>query len=906
MVEREFLGWHGPMAVQVADWLLARREELPGICVIVPTSHSGRRLRQVLAERAGALLSPAMVTPASLLQAVDREAAPPWQELLAWCETLESVEDWEEFGDLFPQAPDFPKGALQPLAGELRRLAMRLQENGQTFGSAGKILAKGEDGGRWHCLAGLEDRFRKILARWGVKDRSGLIARLSPETLPHERYVLAGVPDMPPLVARLLRNSGKPVHALIGAPVEMADHFNDLGLPEPVWCDEEMPWPEEGRGSVRLAADMRSQAREALLAVSRAGLSSDRVALGAGDGELAAELARVFTANGWPAFDPAPVVVASSWSRWLRVWQSWLREESTAVLADLLALPESAFLMPDGRRAEATECLGSLRDRWMARTLADLKRLPATMRPEEQSQRDALLAAADAASQLRLAFLQQPFPEAMELVLTRIPEGDPDGEALRAWVAEIAPTLRRCPRPATFWLDLWNVCQGSRPATPPEGRVIDVLGWLELPYECGSHLIVCGMNEGKVPSTVEGDPWLGESTCRVLGLPDNTMRAARDAFLARHLFETRRTAGRVDWIVGKSGPGGTSLLPSRILLAAHGGELARRVRVLFREIPPSGSGLRWHGDWRWKVPAIVHPAKISVTAFKDWIACPFRYYLKHVVRMSKAEPDRIEWNHRDFGNVFHDVMESWANDPEARDFSKTEALEAWFSRCLDDIVARRFGKSPSLAIRLQAEALRARLGWLAEEQAILRAEGWRPVAAEEKFELKIGSWTVVGKIDRIDEHPEHGLRVIDYKTSANLEKVVSEHCKKITNSTKCPEHWGMESPIVFEGIEKDKAANFRWTNLQLPLYAAAIRVTRGTVPMPAYMGVGASRKKVKFDPWEPFPASQADAALRCAEWILERISAGTFWPPAEKSAYQDDMVNALACGRDAREMFGPV
>ena len=68
MTERVFLGWDGPFLPRAAEWLLARRDELPRWLLVVPTSQGGRRLREALAEMAGgALLSPKIATPGSLL-----------------------------------------------------------------------------------------------------------------------------------------------------------------------------------------------------------------------------------------------------------------------------------------------------------------------------------------------------------------------------------------------------------------------------------------------------------------------------------------------------------------------------------------------------------------------------------------------------------------------------------------------------------------------------------------------------------------------------------------------------------------------------------------------------------------------------------------------------------------------
>ena len=91
-----------PYGTAVVDWLLEKKEKLPGFLILVPTAESGRRLREGLAER-GALLAPRVVTTGALLQI--EETAADSVEVLAWTEALESVEDWENYEAIFPESP---------------------------------------------------------------------------------------------------------------------------------------------------------------------------------------------------------------------------------------------------------------------------------------------------------------------------------------------------------------------------------------------------------------------------------------------------------------------------------------------------------------------------------------------------------------------------------------------------------------------------------------------------------------------------------------------------------------------------------------------------------------------------------------------------------------------------------
>jgi hypothetical protein len=116
-----------------------------------------------------------------------------------------------------------------------------------------------------------------------------------------------------------------------------------------------------------------------------------------------------------------------------------------------------------------------------------------------------------------------------------------------------------------------------------------------------------------------------------------------------------------------------------------------------------------------------------------------------------------------------------------------------------------------------------------------------------------------------------------------------------------PAHLAADSPALYSGEENGKAADFRWMNLQLPLYAMAIQQRDGTAPAPCYFTLGATEADVDIREWAGFTDSDLDAARSCAEWLVGQITAGVFWPPAEQVDY-DDFAN-LAAGRPLEEMF---
>ena len=908
------------------EWLLARREVLPGMLVVVPTAESGRRLREVLAEAAGALLSPTLGTPGSFLKIANsaESVAPEWAERVAWVEVLEGVADWSAYEGLFPEAPEAGGDWAGGLAWEMVQLRRTLQENALSLTAAARRLRETVEAERWRALGRLEDAVERKLGTWGFASRTRALA--AGLTLPagFSNIVLAGVVEMPPLLEQALlawekdcaghgappqdeghRPPPQALTVLIGAPEQEADGFSALGRPLAAWREREMPWPEGGTGSVRLVADPRQQALEALRVVAGEKSASNEVALGSADAETGGELARAFTREGWTAFHPAAVQAKAGLARWFKVWGEWLADATLAVMADLLTLPETGVLV-GGRRAQKARCLAEMRERWMVLRTADLqRRIDGGSFRSERAKASAVevLGAVLLLEKRRARFLRDDVAEVMPELLDALARSGPSSaemaSAMGEWMAEAAPVIGRVRRSARFWVELMLDEVVVPVPVPPAGRVIDVQGWLELYYEPGRHLVMCGINEGKVPARSGGEPWLSEAGRERLGLVTDAMRAARDAFLFSAMVAARHAGGRVDVICGKAGAGGETLLPSRLLLAAERTALPLRVKTLFREIEPPEAGLRWHADWQWKVRKLDPPKRISVTSIKDYLACPFRYYLKHVIGMQNPETARVEWNARDFGTVAHEVLERWGKDEVAREFDKTEALANWFAAELDRVVSEWFGKRVPMAVRIQTESLRQRLAWLARIQACERATGWQVVDVERKVELAVGEAMLVAKIDRIDRHRESGeLRVIDYKTG-KVDGVEKEHRSKIIASTVLPAHLEEDSPAVYAGVANGKPVTYRWVNLQLPLYASALVRRNETLPRPCYFTLGATAGDVGMHEWADFTLEDLDAAQACADWVADHIARGVFGPPAEKVSYDDYRI--LAAGRNLAE-----
>jgi ATP-dependent helicase/nuclease subunit B len=152
---------------------------------------------------------------------------------------------------------------------------------------------------------------------------------------------------------------------------------------------------------------------------------------------------------------------------------------------------------------------------------------------------------------------------------------------------------------------------------------------------------------------------------------------------------------------------------------------------------------------------------------------------------------------------------------------------------------------------------------------------------EQPFELELEGWTIRGKIDRIDRHPDGRVRLLDYKTSDKAEPPDRAHWKPLRSQAD-PAKTVPEAEAEIAG----KAG--LWRNLQLPLYfhhwcrenpADRARLQCGYIQLPEAV------QDVSFALWDTFDAATEQSAVRCAARVLEAIDGGRFWPPLESGVW---------------------
>jgi ATP-dependent helicase/nuclease subunit B len=430
-----------------------------------------------------------------------------------------------------------------------------------------------------------------------------------------------------------------------------------------------------------------------------------------------------------------------------------------------------------------------------------------------------------------------------------------------------------------------------------EAGDVELSGWLEAPWIDAARLALCGCVEGCLPSSVNGHAFLPDSKRRALGLADNAARFARDAYLFQCLLLSR-PAGDFRVSFSRFDTEGSPALPSSLFLRCDAEALPKRVLELFGEMPTAGTRARRASRWRWNLPNNLRRkvVKISPTDFSEYLACPFRYYLKRVQWLDTFTPEAREMDAKRFGSLVHEALEMFAKEtPHEADAAQIERLVLSH---LDSSATRLFGPTPSPAVRIQIEAAKARLRGFARIQAEEFAAGWRIVEVERKLEtdgehpLWIGPLKLSGKIDRIEKNESTGAwRVLDYKTHTKATAPSKKHFgPRLSND------WLAAAEI--ELLDGEKSKTKRWADLQLPLYREILKHWHGAeigdAPIhTAYFSLSADPAETAVMDFSELTDDVMISALRCANEIAGRVHNGRFWPPQPYNSSWEDPFGAL-------------
>lgn len=910
------------MLPAAAEWLRRRYAPQQGMwdlspCVLATSgARAARRLLEILVESAGdaALIPPQIVTLGDLPELLyeppqDLRIAGDLQALLARAHALSEADtDLIRFVVPHPPARDDFTGWLT-LARQLQSLSRTLAADGvrvsEVAGRLAAALPDFADESRWEALTQLEEAYETTLAANGLIDREAArFAAIEAQRCRTEHHiVLIATADLNRTLHVMLRQVAPRVTALVHAPADRADAFDELGaLRVEAWDGAPLPLSDE---MIRLADQPRDQAGEVLRVLrelagpneANGAYRADQITVGLGDEALAPTVQRTLElagiharhAAGRAAAVTAPVLLLRAIARFAGADQRF--DDFAALLRhpDL----ERYLIRRLGRIEEARTHWLTLLDRYVTESLQ--RRLTGTWlgRADVRAAMERLfstvtaLLPAEANRRLPLPHWSQPIAEMLARIydepLNRHAEDDAPlvrvlqmiGDGLRE-TAQLDPDAAMTPR-VTFSQAIDVLLDSITGATVPsesDEAAIEMLGWLELQLDDAPVLIITGFNEGAIPQSRTADMFLPDSVRRVLGLADNRRRLARDRMMLEAIVSSRP---HVTLIAGRRTAEGDPLKPSRLLLLEDPQRLAQRIEHFYAQPPQhaddSTLSLLNPGErsaFLVPLPEREPPVlrKLHVTAFRDYLACPYRFYLKHVLKLEACDDEAVELDGAHFGTLAHEVLAAFGRSDLARE-TDPQRIADFLMATLDERIARRYGKKPGVAVILQCEQLRYRLEHFAYWQARQSAEGWRidarftENALSATLEVDGEPFVIEGRIDRVDVHDTHGYRVVDYKTA---------------DSPKSPDDMHRRGPVNAK----------EWVDLQLPLYHHLIAAhgVDGPVSL-GYVQLPKDVSKIGFDAATWSESELVDATEKACR-IIQLIRAGVFWKPADPSGMTDD------------------
>jgi ATP-dependent helicase/nuclease subunit B len=930
-VERHFLGWDEALTAKICAFLLPETisgpVDLSGQLIIVPTRQAGRRLREAMALRCAsrntALLAAQVVTPGVLIKSVETDIpeADPVLAKALWADVLLNS-DPHEFGGLFPAGLAERDFTWALNTGEMiQDLRKTLATGAYTINDVISSHAKDiEEHDRWKDMAQLETIYLKRLREMELADpcvRMIESARAPGLPVDTQRIVVAAVLDLAPLHAQMLAQLSKrlPISILVPAPPSLAGSFDEWGRPDPgKWRNAILDVPHPS-ANILVATSPSGQSRAILSEIARESemFGPADIAVGVADGGVVPFLKAELEQKNIAVYDPSDKSLKNhALCNLIASFSELFLTGSYQAFRTILRHPDVLRHLETKLQIQATPLLQQLdefQNRHLPARLEDIlhffpkgqysagpgfEELAKSVSAVERLVAS-FSAYTDAATSIR-QFLRAIYED------RTIDSQNADDEDFAGAANAVNKTMAGLEdveaRIASLNKEQALVLFGRALADETyhgerRGAAVDLEGWFELPWNDAPFLIVTGMNEGCVPDGRLDDVFLPDSFRSRLGLQCDAMRLARDTVIMTCLIESRRKKGRTCFICGKTNGRGDPLKPSRLLFRCKPDELLQRATALFgpargqREPHPPTATFLLN-----PVPSVdvapTHPAlkKMPVTWFRDYLACPFRFYLKHVLGMETLDDWKREMDAADFGTMIHEVLNRAAKS--AVFASSDEAkIGAILSRHLDDWARARFGSSPSLPILISLDAAKHRLAAVAHVQAQLVRDKWRIIETERRFSIEIKGLEVTGTIDRIDRNEETGqIRIIDYKTTDSAVQPERAHFGPLSDTT--PDF--AKVPV--------KSRTMRWSDLQLPLYMTFVLsedAPEREVEV-AYFNIPKAVNDTSVQCWKDFNQDTVKSAYACAIGVVEAVQSGVFWPPSER--IEPDNFEALSPGAD--------
>ncbi len=945
--QRVFLGTDRPALVSavaylVDAWAADGWLDLRMHTLVTPGARAARRLRHLLGERTRQdglrFFPPAITTIGEIPETLYPSRLPfasEWIQQLSWTRAIREV-DSSVRQEVFPQIASSPvpysENDWLDLGRILQRAYRGLAAESLSFADVADQGARWDgflDQRRWVSMGIIQEKYLSILRQQKLWDRqtARIRAIYAKECTTHQQITLIGVADIGRALRQMLEQVQSRVTALLFAPPEWSDRFDEIGCIRPeAWTEQPIDFRDTGCSFVDSFADQATAVVHTLAAHGDQ-FARDQVTIGCPDDRLVPHLQRALSNQGLATrVVRGQRVVESGVYRFLLALRQVVVNQTFDAYATLGRHPDvfdwltqtvSRDWVDQSDAYRARHLPTAVTDRWSGSREANAELIRA-FRMLKSHLMDPLSGPAQPMGEwsLRIAKILDTVYRG-----TQWERQNPEdqlaigaAESVKRFLADqtiLPPDIAPILSAAEFLELMLDAIAEDRVSPGVDPDAIELLGWLELPLDDAPVLILTGLTEGIVPNSNSSDLFLPNGLCTHLNIADNSRRYARDAYALSVLVTSRP---HVAILVGRVDDEGEPLRPSRLLFALPDDQVSRRWKAfLSRDAPqtsrqPNAEAENDHATrasaslpesdgpasgktaptskgastpdalaFRFAIPEPRPDAPeikaLSPTAFRLYLECPYRFYLRYVLGLQEVETESREMTASAFGTLTHAVLEAFGSGP-AKDSEDPNEIYHALMDLLRTAARRQFDSSPPAAVSVQLRQLELRLHAFAQHQANVAREGWRIVAVEQQswdldpmpqIETPDGSRSLPlrGIIDRIDRHITTGAyRILDYKTS---------------DAGKTPDQ-------THRSGRKEK----RWVDLQLPLYRHIARAMNlegvdkdpeqldqlGYILLPKKIGdVG-----FRMAQWDQAELAQAD---RVARGVVENVLDRVFWPPGD-------------------------
>lgn len=931
---REFLGWDAPLLPRVCQYFLQNQRRGPSldlsdwVCVL-PTLQSAERFAELLRGLAQTehldFTAPKFLTSGDLAETLylpEQPIAIEFEQTLAWARVLRQ-QAAESLRPLLPILPERDSlGAWLELAGTLRRLSGDLAAHDVDFADVVAASETDNERERWRLLETLFEAYQRELAAAGLSDpheqrRRAIKAK---KVRSKHRIALIGTVDLNESIANLLNAVDQDLVSFIAAPDERDTFFDSLGrLKTDAFASFQLPLSDDQLIPAGQIDDQACAVSEVVTQFA-SHLDTGDIAVGVTDESHVAPVEMQLEGCGFDTFRHIGWTVSRTGiGRLIDLTATFLARGTWRSLAALVRHGDVHRHLQSQMDSTSDDFLVSL-DQMMANHLP--VRLADPLPPAATEKYPQAIAVKDAVLRWLTPLIDGEStspgsPKSLDTIHRSLPIAQWCVHILR-WLESVSPSpglsvdalakvkelLIRftklsshldVPVSAASALEMLSSrladLRVGRDCTPSD---IQIHGWLDLALDDSPAMVVVGFNHPFVPSAVTSDPFLPGSLRSKLRVADNDRRYARDVYATQLILSTRQD---VRLIVGRVSADGTPTPPSRLLAAAPPSATARRIRTLLAGSRPE---VAVKHDWDTEleqtnlpIPQISVsecPVKtMSVTAFKAYLECPYRFYLRHVLKLKPVDDAARELAANQFGDLVHGAVEHFGESDDRDEPDERRILDA-LRHHLHEYAVQNYGDHVESAVRMQIHQAERRLQFVAAEQAKRIAQGWRIHATEESVNESEGACITVdgkkmglrGRFDRIDRHSVTGQwAILDYKTHGH--KPEKKHLRK-----------------------NRETGQMEWIDLQLPLYRMMVPFLGIDAPPEevqlGYFNVSDKSDETKINLAE-FSESLMEQADQLIRQCVRRIFACDFTPTDGPVMY-DDYEMILQTGVASRMLSG--